>query len=113
MLEKDRARFLRHGNDGFTQQFATDRSPGTENFAEPLPIQHFPQQHVYYSGATESPDKKTGRDFRRKALEHLARCCQSGQTETLREEIPDLIPQSRRKTESRMQSEEIYREAVD
>jgi len=113
MLEKDRARVLRHGNDGFTQQFATDRSPGKEDSAEPLSIQHFPQRHVYYSGATESPDKKTGRDFRREALDHLARCCQPGKTEALHEEIADLIPQPRRKTESKMQSEGICREAVD
>ena len=113
MLEQDLARVLRDRNDGFTQQFATDRSPRTEDFAEPLSIQRLHGRHAYYVGATESPDKKTGRDFRREALEHLARCCQPGQTEALREEIADLIHQPRRRTESRMQSEEIYREAVD
>lgn len=33
MLEEDLARILRHRNDGFTHPFATERSPGTEDFA--------------------------------------------------------------------------------
>lgn len=39
MLENDIARVLHHRNDGFTHPFATDRSPGTEDFARLLRTQ--------------------------------------------------------------------------
>lgn len=70
MLEDDLAR-----DDDFTQKLATDRSPRTEDFAEPLSIQRFPERHAFYAVAIESFNKKTGRDFRRVGLEHLVSCC--------------------------------------
>ncbi|MFZ4596565.1 MAG: hypothetical protein ACOYOF_20085 [Verrucomicrobiaceae bacterium] len=117
MVEQELARVIRHRNDGFTHPFATDRSPGTEDFArllrnlegasqerlmrildavdavanshhgcdncrgnilvfaELLAINRLPERHAIYTGATEGLFRKTGRDFRREVLEHLASCC--------------------------------------